>query len=149
MQLIRKKPDLYNMMQVYEGNYRRLMGVLPRLREIRGSVVSELHGRPVLFVDMVEQCKYTSLLAITHYLSVDSRQVADMLMKVRVYHDARLAEVSDYQRQSRFLPVYSYPNRRMYQPYEKRQVNLFLSEWLRFCLRYGCQFEDLADSPSP
>lgn len=140
MQLTRKKPDLYNMMQVYEGNYRRLLCILPELREIRGTVVSSLHDRPVLFIDVTEQCRYTSTLTIIHYLSLDNRQVADMFMKVRVYHDARLAEVIAYQRHSRFLPVYDYPNRRMYQPYEKRQVNLFLREWLQFCLRHGCRF---------
>ncbi len=144
MQLTRNRSrNLYDMMGVYEANYRRLMRILPDLREIRGTVVSELHGRPVLFLDMVEQCRYTSLLAITHYLSVDSRLVEDLSMKLRVYHDARLAEVIAYQRQACFLPIYDYPNRHMYQPFEKRQVNLFLREWLDFCLRHGCQFEAL------
>jgi len=145
VQLVRRKPDLYNMMQVYEGNYRRLLYILPRLREIRGSVVSKLHGRPVLFIHMREQCKYTSLFSITHYLSVNSRLVADMHLQVRAYHDARLAEVTAYQRHSRFLPVYDYPNPHMYQPFEKRQVNLFLREWLQFCIRHGCRFQSTED----
>ena len=141
-----KGARLYDMMGVYEANYRRLMGIVPDLRRIRGTVFSELHGRPVLFLDMVEQCKYTSLLAITHYLSVDNRLVADLSMKVRAYHDARLAEVISYQRQSRFLPINAYPNPRMHQPFEKRQVNLFLREWLDFCLQHGCRFQALDDA---
>ena len=143
----RSKADLYGMMQVYEGNYRRLRCVVPRLREIRGTVLSRLHGRPLLFIEALEQCKYTSLLGITHYLQRDSRLVADMVMKVRAYHDARLAEVIAYQRHARFLPIYDYPNRHMYQPFEKRQVNLFLREWLQFCLRHGCRFEERAERP--
>ena len=139
------RPPSYSMMAVYEGNYRKLMRIIPDIRLLHGTVYSEFNGRPILFLEVLEQCKYTSMLAITHYLSLEDRLVTDFFMELRVYHDARLAEVSDYQHQTQLLPVYSYPNKQMYQPYEKQQVNLFLEEWLQYCLRYGCQFEQLAD----
>ncbi len=133
------------MMAIYEKNYRHLMQIIPDVRVLQGTVYSEYNNRPVLFVEMLEQCRYTSILAITHYLSRDEQLLADFYMKLRVYHDARVAEVCDYQHQAGLLPVYSYPNKKMYQPYEKQQVNLFLEEWLQYCLQYGCQFEQLAE----
>ncbi|MGL6349457.1 MAG: DUF1249 domain-containing protein, partial [Aeromonas sp.] len=38
---------------------------------------------------------------------------------------------------SRLQPSYDYPNKKMHQRDEKEQVNLFLAEWLKFCLRHG------------
>ncbi len=141
------KPCLYDMMQLYEDNYRYLLRILPEVKRISGTVVSEFNGRPVLFVDMLEQCPYTSIMAVTHYLSSGGGIASDMELKLRVSHDARVAEVIGYQGHVRILPVYRYPNRRMYQRHEKKQVNLFLREWLLYCLRYGFQFEPLS-SPS-
>ncbi|HFQ92039.1 MAG TPA: DUF1249 domain-containing protein [Chromatiales bacterium] len=136
-----KERCLYDMMQLYEDNYRYLLRVLPDIRAIQGTIVSEYDGRPVMFVDMLEQCPYTSIMAVTHYLSKGSHFVPDMELRLRVCHDARVAEVTSYQQHARLLPVYHVPNRSMYQRHEKKQVNLFLREWLLFCLRYGFQFE--------
>jgi uncharacterized protein YqiB (DUF1249 family) len=59
-------------------------------------------------------------------------------MKVRIYHDARVAEVLACQGIHSFQPFYPYPNPKMLQPYEKRRVNYFLGEWLSHCSVMGC-----------
>jgi len=49
----------------------------------------------------------------------------------------RMAEVCAAQQISRLQPRYDYPNKNMHQRDEKEQVNLFLADWLKFCLRHG------------
>lgn len=66
--------------------------------------------------------------------------VADALqprMTIRLYHDARLAEVLASQDIRQVKPRYDYPNRQMHQQDEKQQTNQFLNEWLHLCLRLG------------
>ena len=58
-------------------------------------------------------------------------------LSVRLYHDARSAEVVEYQRDGYFRAVYDYPNRHMRLPDEKAQVNRFLGEFLSMCLVHG------------
>jgi uncharacterized protein YqiB (DUF1249 family) len=57
------------------------------------------------------------------------------LMEVRLYHDAKVAEVLSCQRISKLEPSYEYPNLKMHQRNEKQMVNIFLAEWLQFCLQ--------------
>ena len=56
---------------------------------------------------------------------------------VRLYHDARAAEVVEFQNERHFKPVYNYPNGEMRQRDEKVQLNRFLSEYLSTCLAHG------------
>ncbi|MGU5550213.1 DUF1249 domain-containing protein, partial [Aeromonas hydrophila] len=42
-----------------------------------------------------------------------------------------------WQHHPRLQPRYDYPNKNMHQRDEKEQVNLFLADWLKFCLRHG------------
>ena len=56
---------------------------------------------------------------------------------VRLYHDARTAEVIEIQKQRRFDPVYKYPNRKMRARDEKVQINKYLGEFLGNCLTNG------------
>jgi len=58
-------------------------------------------------------------------------------MMVRVYHDAKTAEVTSYQNHRYFKAIYSVPNQFMYQSDEKEQLNLFLAEWLNLCIDEG------------
>ena len=58
-------------------------------------------------------------------------------MSIRLYHDARMAEVISSQDIHQVKPRYDYPNKQMHQEDEKQQINQFLNEWLHLCLTYG------------
>jgi hypothetical protein len=58
-------------------------------------------------------------------------------ISVRVYHDAKSAEVIKIDNQKVFHGVYEYPNRKMRQPDEKEQINRFLGEVLSLCIENG------------
>lgn len=87
-----------------------------------------------LAVELVECHKYTTIIRLTQPLPIIHPLAPHPEMVVRIYHDARVAEVLSYQHHRRFLPRYDYPNPGMCQRREKRRVNEFLGEWLRFCL---------------
>ncbi|ASJ95564.1 MULTISPECIES: DUF1249 domain-containing protein [Shewanella] len=82
-----------------------------------------------LEVRLLENTQYTQLVEISRTLDmvqyVDTPKVV-----VRVYHDAKLAEVLTSRQIYRLRPVYDYPNIRMYHRDEKYQVNAFLEELL-------------------
>lgn len=120
-------------MPLYEGNYCSLTHLVPGLRSIQIPVTFLLSDLPRIRMSIVESCKYTALIAFTHSLALGVDLVPDLAMRVRICHDARVAEVIKYQGRSRFAAVYPYPNKDMYGTFEKRQINLFLGEWLRFC----------------
>ena len=65
-------------------------------------------------------------------------------LEVRVYHDARMAEVIGAEQARRLMAIYPYPNQAMHQPDEKNQLNLFLGEWLAHCLACGHEMEPVA-----
>jgi len=58
-------------------------------------------------------------------------------MTIRLYHDARMAEVISSQDVRQVKPRYDYPNVQMHQQDEKQQINQFLNEWLHLCLHQG------------
>jgi uncharacterized protein YqiB (DUF1249 family) len=87
-------------------------------------------------IKLLELCKFTTTIRIEHV----SEQMLGWLrpqFEVRLYHDARLAEVVSCQQVRRFKAVYDYPNLEMMQPDEKRQINLLLRDWLLLCHRQG------------
>jgi uncharacterized protein YqiB (DUF1249 family) len=58
-------------------------------------------------------------------------------MVVRLYHDARSAEILDLEGRGQLDGLYAYPNRNMHQPDEKAQQNRFLAEFLGISLELG------------
>jgi uncharacterized protein YqiB (DUF1249 family) len=131
--MVRSAQGLQSLMPLYEGNYRSLAQLVPGLRSIQLPATYILSDLPRIRMSVLECCKYTALLAFTHSLAPGMNWVPEVSLKVRVCHDARVAEVIGYQGRSRFAAVYPYPNKNMYGVFEKRQVNRFLGEWLRFC----------------
>lgn len=130
-------PNGRNLMWLYEGNYDRLMLLFPELTKAGPGALFAVDGSPGFRLEVAEHGRYTSLATLYQRLGEDGRYVWDPRMKVRLYHDARLAEATGYQNHGRFKPRYRYPNREMLYPHEKRQVNLFLAEWLNHCLERG------------
>jgi uncharacterized protein YqiB (DUF1249 family) len=130
--------DLAADMAECEANYQRL-AVLLCDHEADSRAIGLAHG--ALHIDVVERCPYTTTLEVVQRSS--SQQSGPHLpalsarMLVRVYHDARLAEVVGFASRRRVQPRYDYPNPAMHQPDEKSQWNRFLGEWLSHCLQHG------------
>ena len=124
-------------MAVCDANYLRLLKLFPDMRENAGHEFEVSPGGHAVRVRLhvLERGAFTTLLGLTHVVPDDA--APDPTFKVRVYHDARSAEVVEYQQQKRFAAVYDYPNAHMRQRDEKAQVNLFLGEVLAHCLRFG------------
>ena len=138
----RQNIERLNMMMVYEANYKRLMQLIPDFRSVTGVLVSRSDNDAGISLNILEHCRYTSTLSLTQYLRIDGKLVPDLDMKIRVYHDAQVAEIVAYQHESRFASFYPYPNPKMRHHFEKRQINLFFSEWLKYCglcdIRFTC-----------
>lgn len=132
---MRTKRVYLNLMPLYEDNYRRLMHLVPDLRAGHSVPARRLEHDgtgAALEVSIVDRGPYTTTLQLAHALMPQHAAIPCLSLTVRAYHDARLAEVIGYQNESCFSPYYDYPNRQMRQRFEKRQVNLFLREWLAY-----------------
>lgn len=136
-----------------ESNYRRLYRVFPdvEIAGVRRLGLSGSPGREVLLT-VVERTPYTTLLSIREQLApascasdADSNSRAcefqnipgwrkPPVLNVRMYHDARLAEVVSCDGLRSIAPKNIYPNKNMLQRDEKAQWNRFLEEWLIVCI---------------
>lgn len=141
-------PDLRKMAAACEGNYVRLNKLLPNFElgyEKTFSVKSDRHQGKVTLV-VVESFPYTSTIRVEQE-NTSSQWLQSPSMLVRLYHDARSAEVTSYQNQKRIEGKYLYPNEHMRMPDEKAQLNQFLAEWLTHCLKHGHAEIELDFSP--
>lgn len=135
----RYRVDLAGLQAVCESNYARLLRLLPAMRDgaserrVALSQGERLVG--VLVLEVLENCPYTSTLRVRQEYALP--WLPSPQMEVRVYHDARMAEVTGAENARRFRSIYPYPNAAMHQPDEKSQLNLFLGEWLSHCLACG------------
>jgi uncharacterized protein YqiB (DUF1249 family) len=95
-------------------------------------------------VRLLERSPYTTTLQITQTsISVTSSWLQMPRLTVRMYHDAKLAEVLAWEGHKRLRPRYQYPNQAMYQADEKLQINQFLGELLALALREGYHVDDV------
>ena len=88
-----------------------------------------------------EVTRYTTLVYIAQTQQLTSKvsynSILSPVMQIRLYHDARMAEVNSSQNIRWIKPRYDYPNKKMHLPDEKQQINQFLKEWLQLCLQQG------------
>lgn len=124
-------------MWYFERNYSALieMVALGRLLDY-GGVKFDLAGTRIELT-LLERSRYTLLVAIQQSFMPDGQQhlLGNLHFKVRLYLDAKLAEVVSYQGEQPREPRYPFPNKRMFYPDEKRQTNLVLYDWLSNCSR--------------
>lgn len=129
------------LMELYETNYifmRRLVSDLDRARDV---TVSRVDGTPDLHLMVMERCAYTTSVLLTHCFRTGEAPEMTPALKVRVYHDARVAEVLP---ESRLAGFSWWRDQAPPQPATlvwRWEVNRFLNRWLRYCLGEGHAFE--------
>lgn len=93
---------------------------------------------------VIERSRYTTTLQFSQTLVASHSSWLPMpRLVVRMYHDAKLAEVLAWEGHKRLRPRYEYPNRAMYHADEKLQINQFLGEWLILCLNEGHSLDEV------
>lgn len=129
------------LMDLYERNYiqlRRLLPVMPPALTVRAS---QTPGGLDLYLRIIERCRYTSELTLTYQFSHDDGPpVAEPDLRIRVYHDARLAEVmaAHSRRHTAFSTDLADTGRvDRASLYLRWRINRFLYKWLSYCLRQG------------
>ena len=139
--------DLPRHMAECDANYLRLNKLFPRIEEHENTsfALGQADG-PLVRLEVLERSPYTTLLQVTQVCDDDWQ--LDPAIKVRLYHDAKSAEVVEYQNERRFDAVYDYPNRRMRHKDEKVQINRFLGEYLSYCLKNGVSLHEPAIAQS-
>lgn len=132
-----RRADLAGLQAMCAANYARLLKLLPALASSdEEHFVVDVAGAQDVTVKVVERAPYTTIIDICQHTPF-SRWSSAPHFQVRLYHDARLAEVYGSQSTRHFLSSYEYPNVQMHQRDEKFQVNRFFSEWLSLCLANG------------
>jgi len=137
-----------------DANYARLMKLFPDMIQVSEKTDEQKDERKigiyhveesVLTLRVLEQTPYTTLVRLGQEKNSDNGSEWFQLpvLTLRLYHDAKMAEVVTYEGDKRAFPRYEYPNERMYQKDEKAQWNQFLAEWLAHCLEHGY---DVAES---
>lgn len=131
----RYRVDLPELLSQGEQNYARLMRLMQ-------SLDGEGHGRfdvgqPGRQLDLrvLERCPYTTEISLQQ--DTLHALLPGPSLTVRLYHDARLAEVTEATPFRRVQARHEYPNPAMHQPDEKQQWNRFLGEWLRHVHDHG------------
>lgn len=136
-------PNLVAQSSQCERNYLKLMRLMPDFDgqdHFHYEIKSEQGNLGGLSIKVTERFKYTSTVEVTQLLDLGEWLPAPTML-VRIYHDARMAEVTAFQNKRRFQGVYDYPNDEMHHRDEKAQLNSFLGQWLNYCIEHGCHFE--------
>jgi len=131
-----------NLMELYEQNYVLMRLLVPDLKSAELQTrVSKVDGCLPLYMQLIEKTPYTSTLRLTYrFIEADGQRMraqAEPNMMLRVYHDARTAEVisghihgqQHVQRKTRGLDG-------------SWRLNRFLYKWLRYLRHCGHLLSD-------
>ena len=137
------------LMEMYENNYIYMRRLVPDLDRSQDAIISRVDGAVDLHMEILDRHAYTTSLRLTHHFACgDEPEVLPNLM-LRVYHDARVAEVLP----ESWLRGFRYWSFRELPPVGtlawRWEVNRFLNRWLRYCLGEGHAFAvDWAAQPA-
>lgn len=134
LQKARYRLNLMQLQTQCGENYARLLR-LKRACEKTGAIELDLHQAGHIRLSVTEVAPYTTDMLLeqrnAHPLQGETR------LNIRLYHDARLAEITAMHPRQRTPARNTYPNAAMHQPDEKHQWNRFLGEWLLHLEHHG------------
>ncbi len=131
-----RRPSL---MALYEANFRKLDRLVEHWPREEGRCVLASDGEPQVVIMLSERFPYTSTLEVHLAGPLDLERLGARVptLYVRVYHDARAAEVRGFRGHWRLRSQYRFPNPEMFARDEKYQLNAFFGELLDYCALRG------------
>jgi len=144
----RARPGSFvSLMSLYESNYIRLASLVPHLETVARPQVSEVAGDCPLHLAVSERSRYTTTLRLTYvFEDGGDRGLADPDLQIRVYHDARLAEVQSCARWHRHAMLDALRSQLARDLGDRWLRNVMLNKWLDYCVERGHRFPSTPDS---
>lgn len=127
-------------MTLYESNYIRLKWLVPDITRVTGTLMSEVTGDCPLHLQVEEHSRYTTTFKLTYFFDAADGPYADPDLIVRVYHDARLAEVRACARWHQHEVLRSLRSRCSHELDDRWARNMMLNKWLDYCVERGHRF---------
>ncbi len=140
MHILQLQEKSYWLAKLCEANYQRLLRLIPDLNVMEECAIAFADGKPSLHLEMLEQSPYTLTLELSHCFGTEFDALSEPAVKIRVYLDARAAEVlSDHARPKVHEALKPEVKAREVMDY-KWSLNYFLSRWLDHCLACNYRF---------
>ena len=137
----RSKPGSFvSLMSLYESNYIRLKWLVPDLADVEGTIVSNVDKDCPLHLRVEERSRYTTTLTLTYMFDDPAGPIADPDLQIRIYHDARLAEVQSCARWHRHATLESIRSDLARALGDRWLRNVMLNKWLDYCVERGHRF---------
>jgi hypothetical protein len=137
----RARPGSFvSLMSLYESNYVRLRWLIPDLDAMSGSSVSDVGDECPLHLAICERSRYTTTLSLTYVFEDPSGTLRDPDLQIRVYHDARLAEVQACARWHRHSVLSAIRSQLARDLGDRWLRNVMLNKWLDYCVERGHRF---------
>jgi uncharacterized protein YqiB (DUF1249 family) len=129
-----------SLMTLYESNHIRLSWLVPQLHTVREPQVSQVESDCPLHLALEDRSRYTTTLRLTYIFEDEAGPTADPDVRVRIYHDARLAEAQSCARWHRHSLLESIRSRLTRDMDERWMRNIMLNKWLEYCVERGHRF---------
>jgi uncharacterized protein YqiB (DUF1249 family) len=129
------------LMGLYESNFIRLSLLAGKLVALDGEHRSRVPGDCDLLLTVKDRSAYTTTILLTYLLPAGggtSRAYPDM--RVRIYHDAHLAEALDWAALAAAAPVRTRRSLAERELDQRWARNVMLNKWLEYCLERGHRF---------
>jgi uncharacterized protein YqiB (DUF1249 family) len=102
--------------------------------------VSSVEGDCPLHLSVIERSRYTTTLRLTYIFEEEGGACADPDLTIRVYHDARLAEVQACARWHRHTLLEALRSQLARDLGDRWLRNIMLNKWLDYCVERGHRF---------
>jgi uncharacterized protein YqiB (DUF1249 family) len=131
------------LMTLYESNYIRLGWLVNDLVAPAPAAVSDVKGDLPLYLTLLERTRYTTSVHLTYFFDEGEARVADPDLRIRIYHDARLAEAMACTHRHRHAALRRLdpgPGQELSRRWAR---NVMLNKWLEYCTDLGHRFRVL------
>ncbi len=131
------RPRLKRLQEMQAEIFRQLLLLIPEHVVHYDSFQSQVSGSPMLRMDVLERHPYTHFLRLTYQFGEKEKRRISPDAHIRMYQDARLAEVTSFNPQQGFRRLAHpwYPQHQLLQ--RTWRQNLALDKWLGYLLHQG------------
>ena len=131
------RPKLKRLQDLQTEIFRQLQLLIPDQVAYYDSFQSRVSGSPLLRMDILERHPYTHFMRLTYEFEKNEHREIAPDAHIRIYNDARLAEVTSYNPDQGFkrLAHPDYPTQPLFQ--RSWLQNQALDRWLNYLLHQG------------